>query len=356
MDTSSAQVLRTPLTDLLKIKHPIMLAGMNNVSSADLAAAVSNAGGIGSIGGVFMTPKMLRKEIAKLKSQLVDKTCFGVDLLLPQVGGSARKTNYDYTEGALPELVEVIIESKARLFISAVGVPPKWVVDKLHQNGVLCMNMCGHPKHVKKAISVGIDIVCCQGYEGGGHTGEIGTMALIPLCVEAAKGAKSPLTGGPVHVVAAGGIFDGRGVAASLSLGAEAVWVGTRFIASKEATTSNRHKKSVVEGSATDTVRTLIYTGRPLRVIKTDIVNRWEAQPEKIKQLTSEGKLPVQWERVKTLKEGKPWSVAKSHALLVGQACGGVKSILSAKEIVDNLVHGAADILNNRKKLIVAKL
>ena len=353
---SSPQVIKTSLTDLLKIKHPIMLAGMNNVSGADLAAAVSNAGGIGSIGGVLLTPKMLRAEIAKLKAQLVDKTCFGVDLLLPQVGGSARKTNYDYTEGSLPELINVIIESKARLFISAVGIPPKWVVDKLHQHGILCMNMCGHPKHVKKAISVGMDIVCCQGYEGGGHTGEIGTMALIPLCVEAAKGATSPLTGGPVHVVAAGGIFDGRGVAASLSLGAEAVWVGTRFIASKEATTSTRHKNSVVEGAATDTVRTLIYTGRPLRVIKTDIVNKWEAQPQRISELTAEGQLPIAWDRKRTLAAGERWSVAKTHPLLVGQACGGVKSIAPAKEIVDQLVTEAAAIIQNRNNLIVSKL
>eukprot|EP01064_Diplonema_japonicum_P017304 TRINITY_DN2537_c0_g1_i1.p2 TRINITY_DN2537_c0_g1~~TRINITY_DN2537_c0_g1_i1.p2 ORF type:complete len:387 (+),score=146.81 TRINITY_DN2537_c0_g1_i1:102-1163(+) len=352
----TAQILRTDITDLLKIKHPVLLAGMNNVASAELAAAVSNAGGLGSVGGVQMTPKMLRKELKELKSKLVDKTCFGVDLLLPQVGAGARKTNFDYTGGTLPELIDIVIEEQARLFISAVGVPPRWAVEKLHKAGILVMNMCGHPRHAEKAMAVGVDVLCCQGYEGGGHTGEIGTMALIPMCVDAAKGKKSELHGGPIHVIAAGGIYDGRGVAASLSLGAEAVWVGTRFIASEEATTSKRHKDLVVQSSATDTIRSLIYTGRPLRIIKTDYVMGWENnRQEEIRSLTSQGILPVKNEAMQAIKAKKPWSIAKVHPMLVGQACGGVKEILPAKTIVDNLVTEAAAILAKRNQNI-AKL
>eukprot|EP01059_Diplonema_ambulator_P008011 TRINITY_DN1753_c0_g1_i1.p1 TRINITY_DN1753_c0_g1~~TRINITY_DN1753_c0_g1_i1.p1 ORF type:complete len:355 (+),score=100.37 TRINITY_DN1753_c0_g1_i1:56-1120(+) len=351
------QVLRTAVTDLLKIKHPVLLAGMNNVASADLAAAVSNAGGLGSIGGVMMTPPMLRKELKQLKEKLVDKTCFGVDLLLPQVGGNARKTNYDYTGGTLPELIDIVIENEARLFISAVGVPPRWAVEKLHKAGILVMNMCGHPRHAQKAIDVGVDILCCQGYEGGGHTGEIGTMALIPMCIDAAKGRKSELHGGPIHVIAAGGIYDGRGVAACLALGAEAVWVGTRFIASEEATTSKRHKDYVVNSSATDTIRTLIYTGRPLRVIKTDYVMDWENnRAEEIRKLTSSGTLPVKQDAINARKQGKQWSVAKVHPMLVGQACGGVKEILPAKQIVEDLVTEAAEVLRYRATTNLAKL
>merc|ERR1712023_87250 len=161
---ASPQQIRTKLTDLLKIQHPVMLAGMNVAAGPKLAAAVSNAGGLGVIGGVGYTPDMLKEQIAELKEHLDDKNApFGVDLLLPQVGGSARKTNYDYTKGKLNELVDIVIESGCKLFVSAVGVPPKAVVDKLHKHGILYMNMIGHPKHVKKCLEIGVDIICAQG-------------------------------------------------------------------------------------------------------------------------------------------------------------------------------------------------
>ncbi|KAL6155264.1 hypothetical protein ACJBU6_06856 [Exserohilum turcicum] len=158
---ASPQQIRTKLTDLLKIQHPVMLAGMNVAAGPRLAAAVTNAGGLGVIGGVGYTPDMLREQIAELKEYLNDKSApFGIDLLLPQVGGSARKTNYDYTKGKLNELVDIVIESGAKLFVSAVGVPPKAIVEKLHKAGVLYMNMIGHPKHIKKCLDIGVDIIC----------------------------------------------------------------------------------------------------------------------------------------------------------------------------------------------------
>lgn len=118
MSAISPQQIRTPITELFGITHPIMLAGMNVAAGPELAAAVTNAGGLGVIGGVGYTPKYLKQQIAELKKSLHNKDApFGVDLLLPQVGGSARKTNTDYTGGHLDELVEIIIESKARLFV-----------------------------------------------------------------------------------------------------------------------------------------------------------------------------------------------------------------------------------------------
>merc|ERR1712176_620740 len=108
---------------------------------------------------------------------------------------------------------------KAALFICAVGVPPKWAVDKCHEAGIPVMNMIGHVKHVEKALAAGVDIICAQGGEGGGHTGDIPTSILLPKVVDAVRGKKSPLTGEQVLVVGAGGIFDGRGLAAALSMG-----------------------------------------------------------------------------------------------------------------------------------------
>ncbi|KAJ2986479.1 hypothetical protein NUW54_g9751 [Trametes sanguinea] len=142
LEASTMATITTPVTKLFKIKHPIILAGMNVAAGPELAAAVTNAGGLGVIGGVGYTPKILRAQIKTLKDDLVDKNApFGVDLLLPQVGGNARKTNYDYTRGQLPDLLDVIIDEKASLFVCAVGVPPKWVVDKLHKAGIPVMNV-----------------------------------------------------------------------------------------------------------------------------------------------------------------------------------------------------------------------
>ena len=140
----SRPTLRTPLCNLLDIEYPIILAGMARTSSGPLAAAVSNAGGLGTIGGLGYTPDQLRAIIHEIKSNLRDpKLPFGVDLALPQVGGSARKTNHDYTHGQLDELISVVIEEKAKLFVSAVGVPPKHVIERLHEAGILVMNMVG---------------------------------------------------------------------------------------------------------------------------------------------------------------------------------------------------------------------
>merc|ERR1719192_1131334 len=113
----------------------------------------------------------------------------------------------------------------AKLFVSAVGVPPKYVVEKLHANGIPVMNMMGSPNHVAKALDAGVDIICAQGGEGGGHTGDVATSILIPTVVDLCRGKKSPLTGEPIIVVAAGGIFDGRGLAMALSYGACGIWV-----------------------------------------------------------------------------------------------------------------------------------
>ena len=202
----SKQRIVTPLTELLKIDHPVILAGMNAVSGAGLAAAVSNAGGLGVVGGLGWTPKFMKEELRQLKEELNDQNLpFGVDLALPKVGGGARKTNHDYTHGQLPELIDVIIESGASLFVSAVGIPPVWAIDKLHENGILVMNMIGSPRHVQKCLDAGVDILCAQGTEGGGHTGDISTAVLIPMIVDSVKGKTSKMHGGPIYVVAAGG-------------------------------------------------------------------------------------------------------------------------------------------------------
>jgi len=354
---ASPQQLRTKVTDLLKINHPVMLAGMNVAAGPKLAAAVSNAGGIGVIGGVGYTPDMLREQIAELKSFLNDKNApFGVDLLLPQVGGSARKTNYDYTKGKLNEMVEMIIDSGARLFVSAVGVAPKPVVDRLHQAGVLYMNMIGHPKHVKKCIEVGADLICAQGGEGGGHTGDVPTTILIPAVVDLCKNHKSPLTGEPVQVVAAGGMYNGQSLAAALMLGASAVWVGTRFVLSEEAGAPKAHQEAVQTAGFDDNVRTIIFTGRPLRVRQNAYISNWEENRQaEIKELTSKGVIPVEYDIEKLGDDIDDDTMDNARPFLMGKAAAVVNERKSARVIVDEMVGDAVKWLATGNGFVVSK-
>lgn len=370
---ASPQKIRTSITDLFKINHPIMLAGMNVAAGPKLAAAVTNAGGLGVIGGMSYSPEMLKEQIDEMKSFMNDKNApFGIDLLLPQVGGNARKTNYDYTKGKLDQLIDVIIESGAKLFVSAVGVPPKHVVERLHKAGILYMNMVGHPKHVQKCLDIGCDIICAQGGEGGGHTGDVPTTVLIPACVEICKNSKSPLTGKRVDVVAAGGIHNGNMLAASLMMGASAVWVGTRFILCDEAGAPESHKEMVKTAGFDDTIRTLIFTGRPLRVRTNPYIENWENERrDEIKELTSKGILPYESDLEKVMNgdgdkiKGVEEAAAEAgdddddleqfRPYLMGKCSALVKEQKSAKAIVDEFITDATAAMSKGSQML-AKL
>ncbi len=278
--------------------------------------------------------------------------------------------SYDYTKGKLDELIDIIIESGAKLFVSAVGVPPKHVVEKLHKHGILYMNMIGHPKHVKKCLDLGCDIICAQGGEGGGHTGDVPTSVLIPAVVEACKGYKSPLTGQPVQVIAAGGIHNGQMLAASLMMGANAVWVGTRFVLSDEAGAPDAHKEAVRTAGFDDTIRTLIFTGRPLRVRKNPYIVEWETERQaEIKELTSKGKLPYEADLDKVLAGEAPETPAIRGAkllnatneddvdpdeildqfrpYLMGKCAAVCNEKKPAKAIVDEFINDAVAVIKN---------
>lgn len=246
----------------------------------------------------------------------------------------------------MPELIDLCCEYNVALFVCAVGVPPKWVVDKLHAAGVLIMNMVGSPRNAQKAIDAGVDLLCAQGTEGGGHTGEIGTGVLIPAVVDVVRkgGHKSPLTGEPIEVVGAGGITDGRSLAMAMCLGASAVWVGTRFIACDEAGGPDRHKNGVVSASATDTLRSLVYSGRPLRTRKTDYLMTWEVdRKEQIQELCDQGIVPIEHD----WKSDNPPDVLDMYPLLMGQNSMNIYDIKPARQIVDDMVNECLDVLSH---------
>jgi NAD(P)H-dependent flavin oxidoreductase YrpB (nitropropane dioxygenase family) len=332
--------ISTPLTKVLGIEHPVVLAGMARTSGGALAAAVSNAGGLGVIGGFMYTPDQLREIIAEMKALFKRPDLpFGVDLALPQVGGNARKTNHDYTGGKLDELIDITIASGACLFVCAVGVPPKHVVDKLHAAGILIMNMVGHPKHAIKALDIGVDMVCPQGGEGGGHTGNIANSVLIPAVVDVARRYRPPMLGGnqPAIVVAAGGMYNGRSLASSLMQGAAGVWVGTRFVASKEANCSEEHKKEVVSAGFDDTERTLVLSGRPLRMKTNDYIRKWHAEPQRVKELCDKGIVPIEHDFEAGNEVDPPY--------LMGQVAGAIQAVQPAGDIVREMVAECVDML-----------
>jgi NAD(P)H-dependent flavin oxidoreductase YrpB (nitropropane dioxygenase family) len=236
------------------------------------------------------------------------------------------------------------------------------------------MNMVGHPKHVQKCLDIGCDIICAQGGEGGGHTGDVPTTVLIPACVEICKNAKSPMTGKPVQVIAAGGIHNGNMLAASLMMGASAVWVGTRFILCDEAGAPEAHKESVRTASFDDTIRTLIFTGRPLRVRNNPYIDNWESSRQaELKELTSKGVLPYEADLEKVMS-GNADKIPGAEALkasagdedeedmldqfrpfLMGKCVALVNESKSAKAIVDEFITDASASLSKGSQMI-AKL
>jgi enoyl-[acyl-carrier protein] reductase II len=311
---------RTPLCDMLGIQYPIMLAGMGGVSYAELAAAVSNAGGFGTLGMAGRSPDEIKDEIKKVRD-LTDKP-FGVDLL-----------------AAVPESLErtadLIIEGGAKAFISGLGVPPPHLVKKFHDAGLKVMNVNGTVKHARSAEAGGLDAVVAQGTEAGGHTGRVAGMALIPQIVDAVK----------IPVIAAGSIVDGRGLAAALALGAQGVWMGTRFIAATEAHAGGLYKQVIVDANDEDTIITRSYSGKPMRVFKNEWVADWEARPQDIQKFPAQAILSHQAGVMGGIGGQIEGLTRERSAFAMGQGAGGIHDVKSSAEIIRDIMAEAEAVI-----------
>lgn len=307
--------LHTPLCDLLDIEHPILLAGMGGVSYAPLAAAVSNAGGYGVLGMAGTTPDFIRDQMRQVRA-LTDKP-FGVDLLAA-------------TPDALTDAVEVIIAEGASSFIAGLGIPMP-IIARLKSAGLKVMVVCGAVKHAVKAQQAGCDAVICQGGEGGGHTGLVGTLPLVAQAVDAVT----------IPVIAAGGLYDGRGLAAALALGAQGVWMGTRFIASTEAHAGDLYRQAVVEAADEDTVRTRCYSGKPMRVKKNPYVEDWESRPGDIQGFPQQAMVSIRAGAMGGIGGQIEGLEADRSCFAMGQSAGGIHEVLPAAEIVAQLMADA---------------
>lgn len=314
--------MRTRLTELLDIEHPVMLAGMGGVSYSDLVAAVSEAGGIGTFGAAPMRPGQLDEEIARVHT-LTSKP-FGVDLLAA-------------IPGQLEKDVESIIKGRARIFVAGLGVPRE-IIDVLHENNVLVGSMCGKVRHAQAALATGCDFVVAQGTEGGGHTGTVATMALVPQVVDA--------VGDRIPVVAAGGLFDGRGLAASLALGADGVWMGTRFIATPEAHAPNAYKQTLLELPEDGTVVSRAYTGKTCRVVRTEWTQHYEEHPEELKKFPEQVGVSM---NAGANHMGAPPDVEvdpKREFMPAGQGVGAVRELVPAGDLVRQIVAEAERVID----------
>ncbi len=369
-------MVRTEICDLFGIEHPILLAGMGTASTPELAAAVSNAGGLGVMGAASLGPKGLREWIARCRS-LTDKP-FGVDTLLPasvRRGANLKAmSNGPLPQDLVPEYremaaaflqregidpadpkdiwpepdgppllskeffeaqMDVIIEEKVPVYASGLGSPGPWI-ERLHANGTKVLAVVGTVRHARQVTPAGIDAIVAQGHDGGGHNSPIGTMALVPQVVDA--------VGDQIPVIAAGGIVDGRGVAAALMLGASGAWIGSAFLASIEAGLFDGQKQAIVEATEEGTTVSRSVTGKPARMIKSKWTKLWEESGKDPLPMPFQSQVSRPALTAANLA-GRSQDVNPGFA---GQGIGMIKAVRPAAEIMADIVAGAARTLDER--------
>jgi len=370
--------LHTRICEIFEIDKPIVLAGMGGASCPALAAAVSNAGGLGVLGAAGCGPSMLREWIRETR-ELTDKP-FGVDTLLP---ASVRRANYDDMDGPTPQdllperrafadefmekeglepvdpeelqarvrpgepavfskeffdaQMQVVIEERVPVYASGLGNPGPWM-QELRANGTKVMAVVGAVRHAIQVKSSGLDVIVAQGHDGGGHNSPIGTMALIPQVVDAV---------GDTPVLGAGGIVDGRGIAAAMMLGAEGVWIGSAFLASIEANIFDFQKEAIVEATEEGTSVSRSVTGKPARIIRSKWTDYW------VKEGVEPLPMPFQG-----MVSGPVMAAANRAGRgdvnpgFAGQGIGMIKAVRPAKDIFNELVYSAEQALARTSNLL----
>ena len=368
------RVLHTKLCDLLGIEYPIILAGMNFIAGPKLTAAVSNAGGLGVLGATGLPGERLRDWIKETRS-LTDKP-FGVDLLLPTMPQSgrteaftlelpaghvafvnklkeqlglpdvkiAREGSMALTIDEVSKAIRVILEERVAVFAAGLGTP-EWVIPEMHARGIKVISLVGNVKNARRVAERGTDIVVAQGHEAGGHTGRIGTLALVPQVVDAVQ---------PLPVVAAGGIGDGRGLVAAFALGAVGAWVGSAFIPTTEAcvdyvdlgyfdqATADDWKQRMIEATEEDTVVSRTYTGKTARTLKNRLTELWAESG------MSYLPMPLQGLLIADLQYGARLAGRTDlYHFFAGQITGMLKETKSARQVFEEMIAQASQILES---------
>jgi enoyl-[acyl-carrier protein] reductase II len=319
--------LQTQICDTLGIEVPIIQAGMGFIARAELAAAVSLAGGLGMIGSASLSPEELRAEIRKVRER-TDRP-FGVDILF----ATSRRPAADVVTGQLASSVQahvdVVFEERVPVLASGLGDPGP-VIGQAHDLGMTVIALVGNTKNARRVVESGVDIVVAQGYDGGGHTGRVGTLSLLPAVLDAVD----------VPVIAAGGIGDGRGIAAVLAMGGVGVWMGTRFVASEEAFGHEKYKNRIAEIDDEGTIRTRCFSGKPCRMIRNQTTAAWEA-PEleaRIRDFPKQFGVIRDWLGEDPYTTGRFEGKVETGALAAGQSSAVIRKVLPTSEIIQMLV------------------
>ena len=326
--------LHTPLCDLLDIEVPIVQAGMGFVACADLCAAVSAAGGLGVIGAATLGPDALRAEILAVR-EVTDRP-FGVDILFTRPPRGSEGEAASPIREDVQALVEVVFEERVPVLASGLGDPGPFV-NRAHDLGITVMALVGNTKNARRVAASGVDVVVAQGYDGGGHTGRVGTLSLVPAVLDAVD----------VPVMAAGGIGDGRGLAAVLAMGAVGAWMGTRFVASVEATGHEKYKRRITEIDDEGTLRTRCFSGKPARMIRTPVAEAWEA-PELqalIQPFPHQFGVMQRWLGDDPYTAGRIDGRIEIGALAAGQSSAVIDAILPVAEIIESVMAEAESAL-----------
>jgi len=373
--------MRTPLCDQLGIDLPIFAF----THCRDVVAAVGKAGGFGVLGAVGFPPDQLEVELKWIDEHIGDRP-YGVDIVIPgkyegmgevdpkkleeqlqaaippQHRAFVQKVLADHGVPKLPEgekpvnellgwtaatatpQVEVALRHpKVRLIANALGTPPDDVIKEIHDSGRLVAALCGSAKHARAHKAAGIDIIIAQGYEGGGHTGEIGSVVLWPEVIDAVA---------PTPVLAAGGIGTGRQIAAALAMGAQGVWTGSLWLTVQEADAPPAQMEAYLAASSRDTVRSRSFTGKPCRMLRNDWTEAWEA-PDAPKPLG----MPLQFMVTSEAVSRGHRYADKARAVMfnpVGQIVGTMNSTRTVREVFMQLVEEYLEAAERLQRLTAA--
>jgi NAD(P)H-dependent flavin oxidoreductase YrpB (nitropropane dioxygenase family) len=370
--------MRTELCDRLGIEFPIFAF----THCRDVVVAVSQAGGFGVLGAVGFTPEQLEIELKWIDEHVGDKP-YGVDIVIPgkyegmgemdpskleeelkklvppQVREFAGRILSDHgvpdlpadeprrqellgwTEATATPQVEVALKhEKVRLIANALGTPPKEVIDHIHAEGRLVAALCGRAAQARKHKEAGVDIIIAQGTEGGGHTGEIGSMVLWPEVIDAVA---------PTPVLAAGGVGTGRQIAAALAMGAQGVWTGSLWLTVEEAEASPEQMESYFQASSADTVRSRSWTGKPCRMLRNEWTEAWE-RPDAPKTLGMPLQGMVTAEPMSRVHR-YPRQAQKVAFNPVGQIVGRMNSKRPTREVIYDLVSEYFDAVERLEAL-----
>jgi NAD(P)H-dependent flavin oxidoreductase YrpB (nitropropane dioxygenase family) len=323
-------MIRTRICDLLGIPHPIVLGGMGNATTAPLVAAVSNAGGFGTLGTSAFDASTLDREIASIHER-TDKP-FGINHLLFQL----QENMFAVTLAARPTLIAFAWARKEQNL--------RDYFQRAHDAGCKVMHMAGEVPEALRAAEAGADVLVAQGTEAGGHVGWMASLPLVPMMVKAVA---------PLPVLCAGGIADGRGLAGALALGAEGVLLGTRFLATHESPLHANFKQAIVNSDGHDTVLTEIpdlasqrvWPGAMSRAKRNEFIERWAGREWAIRQNANE--------IGKDLARARIAGDIANASLSYGQDAGLIDSIKSVKEVVQDIIAEAEQIMSGRLPSLV---